>query len=127
MIWLIIGDAAANTVVKFNPEGELIHGNLKVDGSRWNALMVSAGGMKIRPEPEMHMPTADPNGNTRSLDNLVMKGDAIFNFVMQKVPPMVESLMQDSDLEISQIDNFLFHQPNPFMLKKLANKLYTHF
>ena len=119
----IIGDAAAITVIEFDPEGEPIYGNLKVDGSRWDALMVPAGGMKIRPGPETHMPTTDPNGNTRSLDNLVMKGDAVFNFVMQEVPPMIESLMQDSNVDISQIDSFLFHQPNPFMLKKLASKL----
>lgn len=119
----IIGDAAAITVVEFDPEGGPIRGNLKVDGSRWDALMVPAGGMKIRPGPETHMSTTDLNGNTRSLDNLIMKGDAVFNFVMQEVPPMIESLMQDSGVDISQIDSFLFHQPNPFMLKRLASKL----
>jgi len=119
----IIGDAAAITVVELDPEGGPIHGNLKVDGSRWDALMVPAGGMKIRPGPETQMSRADANGNIRSLDNLVMKGDAVFNFVMQEVPPMIESLMHDSDVDISQIDNFLFHQPNPFMLKRLASKL----
>ena len=36
---------------------------------------------------------------------------------------MIESLMQDSNVDISQIDSFVFHQPNPFMLKKLASKL----
>ena len=36
---------------------------------------------------------------------------------------MIESLMQDSGVDISQIDSFLFHQPNPFMLKRLASKL----
>ena len=99
----IIGDAAAITVVEIDPDGGPIYGNLKVDGSRWDALMVPAGGMKIRPGPETHVPKTDPNGNTRSLDNLVMKGDAVFNFVMQEVPPMIESLLQEGDVNISQI------------------------
>ena len=119
----IIGDAAAITVVEADPQGGPIYGNLKVDGSRWDALMVPAGGMKIRPSAETAVPVVDANGNARALDNLVMKGDAVFNFVMQEVPPMIQSLMQDSGMDLSQVDNFLFHQPNPFMLKKLANKL----
>jgi len=31
--------------------------------------------------------------------------------------------MDKSGFQISDIDSFLFHQPNPFMLKKLASKL----
>ena len=119
----IIGDAAAITVVEADPQGGPIHGNLKVDGTGYDALMVPAGGMKIRPSAETAVPVIDANGNARALDNLVMKGDAVFNFVMQEVPPMIQLLMQDSGVDLSQVDNFLFHQPNPFMLKKLANKL----
>lgn len=119
----IIGDAASITIVDANPDSGLIYGNLKVDGSRWNALMVPAGGMKMRPTSDTSIPIVDENGNARSLDNLVMQGDAVFNFVMQEVPEMIEELLQDSEITISEVDNFLFHQPNPFMLKKLASKL----
>jgi len=119
----IIGDAAAITIVESDARAEPVYGNLKVDGTRWDALMIPAGGMKIRPSPETAIHTTDPNGNSRALDNLIMKGDAVFNFVMQEVPPMIEALMHESKFVLSNVDNFLFHQPNPFMLKKLASKL----
>ncbi len=119
----IIGDAAAITVVEADTQNGPIHCNLKVDGSGWDTLMVPAGGMKIRPSLETAMPVNDANGNARALDNLLMKGDAVFNFVMQKVPPMIQSLLHESGTDIAQVDGFLFHQPNPFMLKKLAGKL----
>ena len=119
----IIGDAASITIVDTDPQAETIHGNLKVDGSGWDALMVPAGGMKIRPSPQTAIPTVDSNGNYRAQDNIVMKGDAVFNFVMKEVPPMIDALMKQSAFEISRVDEFLFHQPNPFMLKKLAEKL----
>lgn len=119
----IIGDAAAITILETDTQGGAIHGNLKVDGSGWDALMVPAGGMKIRSSTETAVPVSDANGNSRALDNLVMKGDAVFNFVMQKVPYMIQSLLHESNTDMAQVDGFLFHQPNPFMLKKLAAKL----
>ena len=119
----IIGDAATITMIEADPQSGPIYGNLKVDGSGYDNLIVPAGGMKIRPSAETAVPVVDENGNTRALDNLVMKGDAVFNFVMQEVPTMIQSLLRDSGIALSQVDNFLFHQPNPFMLKKLAHKL----
>jgi 3-oxoacyl-[acyl-carrier-protein] synthase-3 len=119
----IIGDAASITIIESDPTVAPTYGNLKVDGSGWDSLMVPAGGMKIRPSAATAVVSEDKNGNARALDNLVMKGDAVFNFVMQSVPTMIESLMDKSGFQISNIDNFLFHQPNPFMLKKLASKL----
>ena len=119
----IVGDAAAITIIDADDQAPLINGNMQVDGSGWDSLMVPAGGMKIRPSPATHTPQSDANGNVRSLENLVMKGDAVFNFVMREVPPMIEALLQDRGIGMSQVDSFLFHQPNPFMLKKLAQKL----
>lgn len=119
----IVGDAASITVVEAASGHGPIYGNLKVDGKNWDALMVPAGGMKIRPSLQTAVPATDANGNARALDNLVMKGDAVFNFVMQEVPPMIEALLADSGIAKESVDHFVFHQPNPFMLKKLAEKL----
>lgn len=119
----IIGDAASITIIDAVSSSDEIYGNIKVDGSGWNALMVPAGGMKIRPSSQTAISEVDANGNARALDNLVMRGDAVFNFVMKEVPPMIQSLMEDGGVHISDVDSFVFHQPNPFMLKKLADKI----
>lgn len=119
----IIGDAAAITIIDSDTESERILGNLKVDGAGWDALMVPAGGIKMRSGPDTAVTKIDANGNYRALDNLVMKGDVVFNFVMQDVPKMIMALVNEAGIEVSQIDGFLFHQPNPFMLRKLAEKI----
>ena len=62
-------------------------------------------------------------GNERPLDHLVMDGSGVFNFVMSDVPPMIEKLLQTAGLTDSDIDAYAFHQPNKFMLQKLADKL----
>lgn len=119
----IIGDAAAITILQNDPNGLPIYGNIKVNGGGWDALMVPAGGMKIRPSKESSIAKLDTSGNFRSLNDLVMKGDLVFNFVMQEVPPMISELLKCSGVTQEEIDSFLFHQPNPFMLKKLSEKI----
>ena len=119
----IIGDAASITIVDSAHDSGVIYGNMKVDGSGWDSLIVPAGGMKLRPTPLTATPEVDSNGNSRALDNLVMRGDAVFNFVMKEVPPMIHSLLEDGGIALAQVDGFAFHQPNPFMLRKLAEKL----
>lgn len=119
----IIGDAAAITILENDPNGLPIYGNIKVNGGDWDALMVPAGGMRIRPGKETSIATADSSGNLRSLNDLVMKGDLVFNFVMKEVPLMILELLKYSGVNKNEIDCFLFHQPNAFMLKKLSQKI----
>jgi 3-oxoacyl-[acyl-carrier-protein] synthase-3 len=52
-----------------------------------------------------------------------MKGDEVFNFVQKEVPPMIEELLNLSGKKVNEIDYYLFHQPNKFMLNKLADKI----
>ena len=65
----------------------------------------------------------DVAGNTKSLDHLDMKGDQVFNFVLREVPPMIENLLATAQIENNDVDYYMFHQPNKFMLQKLAKEI----
>ena len=47
----------------------------------------------------------------------------VFNFVQREVPPMIEHLKEQAGITSDEIDWYMFHQPNKFMLHKLAEKL----
>lgn len=119
----LIGDGASITVIEKSDNLNTIHANLKMDGSNYEALMIPAGGFKIPSTVETSQMAEDSAGNFRSLDNLVMKGDDVFNFVQREVPPMIEELLSTAGVSKEQVDYFMFHQPNKFMLNKLADKL----
>lgn len=119
----LIGDAAAITIVEKSEEPNVIHANVKMDGSGALSLNIPAGGFRIPSTPETAKMEADSSGNIRSKDNLVMQGDDVFNFVQREVPPMIEHLMEQSGVSKNDVDWYLFHQPNKFMLHKLAEKL----
>jgi 3-oxoacyl-[acyl-carrier-protein] synthase-3 len=52
-----------------------------------------------------------------------MDGSAIFNFVQTEVPPLINGLLERAGREVESVDYFLCHQPNRFMLQKLADKM----
>ena len=118
-----IGDGASITVVEKDPNGQTIFGSVKTEGKGADVLIIPAGGFKTPSSQETGKLEEDKSGNMRSLDHLFMKGDDVFNFVQREVPPMVEDLIERAGLSKEDIDYFMFHQPNKFMLKKLADKM----
>ena len=84
-------------------------------------LMVKSGGMRFR-EPLNDL-EFDENGNPRSSDYLYMNGSEIFNFTIDAVPPLVEDVLLKNSLNKEDVDGYLFHQANKFMINFLRKKL----
>ena len=119
----LVGDAASITVIERDPADTVIHANLKMDGTRNEALMIPAGGFRLPCSPETAVLEDVGDHNLRAKDHLRMDGSEVFNFVMVEVPPMIDCLLALAKTQVNDVDYFLFHQPNRFMLRKLADKL----
>ena len=119
----IIGDGAAITIVERSSNEDIIYANLFTDGSKSDALIIPAGAFRMPSSPETAVLAEDDHGNLRSKDHLCMNGTEVFNFVQTEVPPMIDDLLSYSGSSIECIDYFMFHQPNRFMLQKLADKM----
>jgi 3-oxoacyl-[acyl-carrier-protein] synthase-3 len=119
----LIGDAASITIVERDGREPVIHANLKMDGTRNEALMIPAGGMRMPSAPATALFDDVGDANFRAKDHLRMDGSAVFNFVQVEVPPMIESLLAAAGETMGSVDWFVFHQPNRFMLQKLADKM----
>ena len=119
----LAGDAASITIVERDASAPAIHANLKMDGTRNTALMIPAGGFHLPSSPETALMEDVGDNNFRAKDHLRMDGSAIFNFVQLEVPPLIESLLAGAGATMDSVDYFLCHQPNRFMLQKLADKM----
>src|SRR5574344_1947781 len=119
----LLGDGASITIVEKGVEEKPIKCSIKMDGKNALCLNIPAGGFRIPSTPETAIMKEDEAGNFRSLDNLVMKGDDVFNFVLNRVPQQINELLEKANIKKEEIDYFLCHQPNRFMLQKLADKL----
>jgi 3-oxoacyl-[acyl-carrier-protein] synthase-3 len=122
-IYPLIGDGASITVLERDTEDSVIHANLKMDGSRAEALIIPAGGLRMPPTSETAKLEEVGDNNLRAKDHLFMDGAAIFNFVQVEVPPLIESLLAHAGVSVDAVDYFFCHQPNRFMLEKLADKM----
>jgi len=122
-IYPLVGDAVAVTVIERGDETEVIHASIKMDGSRAAALIIPAGGMRLPCSAETAVMKDVGDNNLRSQDHLYMDGAAIFNFVQMEVPPLIEGLLERAGRTKDSVDYFLCHQPNRFMLQKLADKM----
>ncbi|MRX63749.1 3-oxoacyl-ACP synthase III family protein [Maribacter luteus] len=119
----LTGDGATITIVENDPNGGVIYGSVKSDGTGADALIIPAGGFKLPSSEETAKLETDKSGNVKSLDHLDMKGDLIYNFVIREVPPMIDNLLEKAGKTKEQVDYFMFHQPNKFMLKQVTKQL----
>lgn len=94
------------------------------DGRGAENLIVPMGGCRrpIRDGDGLDL-VADKHGNARTERNLFMNGAEIFAFTIDIVPKTVSAVLKKSGLSIGEIDKFVFHQANKFMLGHLQRKL----
>jgi 3-oxoacyl-[acyl-carrier-protein] synthase-3 len=121
----LFGDAAAVTLVVASEDtsdmdliGPFVYGT---DGSGAQNLIVPTGGMRKRTiSGEV---TSDKFGNTRTDQDLYMNGAEIFTFALRAVPKAVQQLLGNAQCSMADVDVFVFHQANKYMLDHLRRKL----
>jgi 3-oxoacyl-[acyl-carrier-protein] synthase-3 len=67
--------------------------------------------------------TEREGGNIRSEEDLYMNGAEIFAFSLREVPPLIEAVLERSQWQREEVDQFVFHQANKFMLVHLAKRM----
>ena len=65
----------------------------------------------------------DSSGNIRSLENLYMDGAEVLTFSLQEVPKAIHALLEKMEFSKEEVDHFVLHQANKFMLEALRKKL----
>ena len=117
----IFGDAAAVTLISTDGIAEILNFSLGTDGSGYNNLIVRSGALRM-PE-KTNKVQWDESGNPVSDDFLYMNGTEIFNFTLESVPLLVDDVLRKNHLQKDQIDLFVFHQANKYMLNFLREEI----
>jgi len=131
----VFGDGAAATLVSNtgNEEGigQFVFGT---DGSGYDKIIIKDGGARNKISDTSSVDKYDDFGNQHSDDKFLMKGAAIFNFSVRTVPKMILELLEKSNIKEDEIDLYIFHQANQFLLQTLQRimeipdeKFYIHY
>mgnify|MGYP003601516621 CR=1 FL=1 len=109
----LFGDASTATLVSNEGEFEIGKFSLGTDGSGAENLMIKNGASK-------YQKTEDKNDMNNYLH---MNGSEIFDFTSKSVPSLVEDNLLKNEISKDEIDTFIFHQANTFMLNFLRKKI----
>lgn len=105
---MLFGDAASATLITSGDDTlSFISG---ADGSGKDLL-----GVKLDYQKQ--------NNKIGSIGSLQMDGAAVMSFVLRRVPDVINSLLQEKELKKDNIDLFVLHQPNEFILNYIRNIL----
>lgn len=113
----IFGDGAAACLVSTEGIAEIGEFSLGTDGSGAEHLIVQTGAARCR-KPTGNV-IEDGDGHQRYDDYLYMNGSAIFNFTLDAVPAMMKDVLKNNKMERDDVDFYLFHQANKFMLNTI--------
>jgi len=119
----LFGDGAAATLIGASEWGGAI-GDFVIgtDGAGAENLIVRSGGLRKPRSSDTAKQITDDSGCTRSEDNLFMDGPAIFSFAITTVPRTVKRLLEKSALSPDEVDWYVYHQANKYMLEHLAKR-----
>jgi 3-oxoacyl-[acyl-carrier-protein] synthase-3 len=108
---LLFGDAGSATALEATAgDGHEGWFGLFTDGGGAAGLMMKGGGFRDR------FPA-----NPRDL-YVAMDGAGIFNFTIKRVPAMILDTLAFAGLAVPDIDSYVFHQSNRFIMKHLIKK-----
>src|SRR5208337_5251183 len=109
---LLFGDAAAATLVQAgqSPDAGIGPFVFGTDGAVAPNLIVRKGALRRIDSPDQPL-------------DLYMNGPEIFAFTLNTIPKTVHRLLAAAGKSLAEIDLFIFHQANAYMLEHLRNRL----
>jgi len=116
----LMGDAGSAILIeKGVGEGDFL---LFSDGSGYKHLIIPEGGCR-NPFNENSLKAKEFEDGTRRGIDMYMNGGEIFNFTLKVVPNMFEELLEFSKISKEELDYFVLHQANRYILQNIAKKL----
>lgn len=109
---MIFGDGGTATALE-KTDGKELKYFLKTKGSGYRSIIVPSGHARSRSKISTDSSEYD----------LSMNGTEIFSFTITDVPKAIKSFILEYSIDKNDVDMFVFHQANLFILKNLARKL----
>jgi 3-oxoacyl-[acyl-carrier-protein] synthase III len=117
---LIFGDGAAATLVTTSSTNDVGEFSLGTDGTGYANLIIHNGGAKHSYDISAE-DIIEADGSVRNDNYIYMNGLEVFNFTIKAVPGLIDDVLVKNGLKIDDVDYFIFHQANQYMLEYLKS------
>ncbi|MFY4858660.1 3-oxoacyl-[acyl-carrier-protein] synthase III C-terminal domain-containing protein [Aliarcobacter butzleri] len=117
------GDAICITIIENCDKNLPIYFHSIIDAKKYDALVFPSMGFRVVTEEERKKFASEKYGGYDYLPCVHMDGQAVFQYVMQDVPKYVYETLEFAKTDKGSLNYYFFHQPNKFMVDKLAQKI----
>lgn len=118
----LFGDAVAATLIEYRKDG-FISFMFESDGSKFDKIIVPAGGFRYPTCDKSKVVYTDEFGNSRTDEDLFMDGMDILQFAISSVPRLISKHLLKEQKAIQDINYFLLHQANKFIIELICKKM----
>ncbi|KAA6330057.1 3-oxoacyl-[acyl-carrier-protein] synthase 3 [termite gut metagenome] len=119
----LFGDAGTASLITKDEKFGVSYFIVNSDGSGANALRIPFGGYRQPSCSEGLRETQDIKENILTGEQLHMQGMDVFTFGLRVVSKSIKDILENTRIQIGDIDLILFHQANKFMTDFFAKKL----
>ena len=105
----LMGDAGAAILIERRPGSMKFQ--LYSDGAGERGLFIPNSALRRDPEDE---------GKPALME---MDGAAVFNFTLKRIPGMLNDILAYAGWQADEVDRFVLHQPNKYILKNVQKRL----
>ena len=122
----LFGDASTATIISADKggvadlSGEILSFKFGTDGSNYDKLIHFSSGNCINEKKKKY--NVSYNESNFGDDYLYMDGSAIFNFTLSAIPGLIEQTLAKNNIYAQEIDLYIMHQANQFMLEAIRKK-----
>lgn len=117
----LFGDAATSTLLDLQTAKQIGQFVFGTDGDNYDKLIIPESGMHLS-NKELTV-SRDIGSECRTNRELYMDGTGIFDFTIDVVPKSVCEVLKKNNVQKEDIDLFVFHQANKFILDYLKRIL----
>jgi len=120
---MLFGDAGTATALEFDPDSSKKYFSLCTDGGGAKNLIIPSSGYRI-PVTEKTLKRETTNAEHKpALTDLYMDGTEIFKFTLAQAIPSIKEIISKYEIKPTEIDYYVFHQANLFLIQHIIKKL----
>lgn len=122
----LFGDGSSAAIISDKPGrlglevGKFILGT---DGKGYQNIIIKYGAARHALSEASTEEIKDEYGNIRTESNFFMNGNSVFLFSINVVPKLITQILEKSNLKLTDINLFIFHQANKIILETIRKKL----
>jgi 3-oxoacyl-[acyl-carrier-protein] synthase-3 len=120
---MLFGDGASAILVGKSKSAADTCFNFFSDGSKYDSIIIPDGGFRNWITQQSFEAQKNEKNNMKTPLNLHMNGQAVFDFTLREVAVGINSLISETRTSINEIDFFILHQSNNYIINQIAAQL----